>query len=363
MRISMWYLLLSVLIIMCKSGSPQRNETAFRSVTEDTAFEKLFLPDSIGFAGGDGVYSQLLPDGRTVWIFGDTFIGNLAPGNTRHKTTPLYIRNSFVVFDGQTRHTLQQGKPEEFKSMMIPPEVKDGSSGQTELEHWYWPGDALVEEGKLYVFNSRFSQIDTGMWDFQFEGTDVVVFELPEIQELRTISLGNFDDIHFGHAICETDSFTYIYGLKDGFAHAARARAGNILGKWQYYTGQDWSDEFADARPMVDFSGSEQFSIFPIRKKFIMIMQEGHLGRQIFAYTADSPVGPWSAGKLLYVTPLPDTSNLFTYNALAHPQFLEDSCLLISYNTNSTRLEDHFADALIYRPRFIRVPMELILGE
>lgn len=365
MRITIWCIIMSMGIVMCKSDTSSSGHAAVdvRSVTEDTAFENRFLPDTIGFAGGDGVYSQVLPDGRTVWIFGDTFIGNLAPGNTRHKTTPLYIRNSFVVFNGKERITLQQGKASEFKSMMIPPEVRDGSSGKTELELWYWPGDALVEHGKLYVFNSRFTQIDTGMWDFRFEGTDVVEFGLPEIQELRTISLGNFNEIHFGHAICETDSFTYIYGLKDGFAHAARAKAGNILGKWQYFTGQGWTDEFADARPMVDFSGSEQFSVFPYRQKFIMIMQEGHLGRKIFAHIADTPVGPWSAGKLIYETPLPDSTNLFTYNALAHPQFMKDSCLLISYNTNSSRLEDHFADALIYRPRFIRVPMELILGE
>ena len=349
----------------CGSGPATRPSTnpVQREVTIDTAFENKFMPDTVGFAGGDGVYSQLLPDGRTVWIFGDTFIGNLDKGNTRHKTDPLYIRNSFVVFDGNQRITLQQGNPSDFRSMMIPPEVRDGTSGKTELERWYWPGDALVEEDRMYVFNSRFTQIDTGMWDFQFEGTDVVEFGLLEIQELRTLSLGNFNEIHFGHAICETDSFTYIYGLKDGYAHAARAKTGNILGKWDYFTGQGWSDDFLDAQSMVDFPGSEQFSVFPYLDQFIMVMQEGHLGRRIFAYTADTPVGPWSEGILVYETPLPGSSNLFTYNALAHPQFMKDNKLLISYNTNSTRLEDHFEDALIYRPRFIRVPMEMILGE
>jgi hypothetical protein len=61
------------------------------------------------------------------------------------------------------------------------------------------------------------------------------------------------------------------------------------------------------------------------------------------------------------VTPLPeDNKNLFTYNAMAHPEFTENGMLLISYNMNSNNLGDHFRDADIYRPRFIRVPLKII---
>ena len=47
--------------------------------------------------------------------------------------------------------------------------------------------------------------------------------------------------------------------------------------------------------------------------------------------------------------------NIFTYNALAHPQIQDERGILISYNTNSFKLEDHYKDASLYRPRFIRV--------
>ena len=43
----------------------------------DTYFTNLFIRDCCGFTGGDGTYSVLLPDGRTVWIFGDTFLGTV----------------------------------------------------------------------------------------------------------------------------------------------------------------------------------------------------------------------------------------------------------------------------------------------
>ncbi len=356
-----------VSMISCQNNTTESTVTegpiAERKVYVDSLFERKFLPDTVGFAGSDGIYSQVLPDGRTVWIFGDTFIANLGENNTRIKTDPLYIRNSFVVFEGDKRITLQQGKPEEFKSMMIPPEIMNRTEGKSELDIWYWPGDAFVENGNLEVFVSKFSKSGEGMWDFKFEGTELVQFSLPDFEMGSVDRFEDLNDIHFGHAICETDSFTYIYGLKEGKAFAAKAKIGNVRGEWEFYTGDGWSASSKDASPISDFEGSEQFSVFPYGDEFIMIMQETGLSNRIFALTADSPVGPWSEGVCVYETPLPpDNKNIFTYNALGHPQFMKDDYLLVSYCTNSFELEDHFTDALIYRPRFIRVPIELILN-
>jgi hypothetical protein len=364
--------LLGSFILLTAAGCENKNEKEDliqqsaepRQVLIDTAWTEKFMPDTVGFSGADGVYSQLLPDGRTVWIFGDTFIGNLSEGNTRIKTNPLYIRNSFVVFEEDQRQTLQQGKPEEFKSMMIPPEVADGSAGKTELELWYWPGDAFIENGNLNVFLSKFSQIGEGMWDFQFEGTEMFTFSLPDFEIQEVEQFDELNEIHFGHAVCETDSFTYIYGLKEKFPYVARAPHGQVTGEWEFYTGELWCKESMEAKPVLEFSGSEQFSVFTHNDKFIMIMQEGELSNRIFSFTADNPEGPWENKQLIYEIPLPaENKNLFTYNALGHPQFIKDNMLLVSYNTNSFELDDHFKDALIYRPRFIRVPMELILKD
>mgnify|MGYP006919341302 CR=1 FL=1 len=59
---------------------------------------------------------------------------------------------------------------------------------------------------------------------------------------------------------------------------------------------------------------------------------------------------------MLYATPEID-KNIFTYNAVAHPQFYENGDLLISYNVNSFEFADLFRDATIYRPRFVRAPL------
>jgi hypothetical protein len=150
--------------------------------------------------------------------------------------------------------------------------------------------------------------------------------------------------------------------LKKQFPHVARATRENIRSSWEYFNGTGWVDDANAAKPMLQFAGSEQFSVFKWGEKFVMIMQEGGFGRKIYSFTSGTPYGPWENQQVLYETPLmSECADCFTYNAIAHPQYIEDDLLLISYNTNSMKLEDHYTNASIYRPRFVRVPIEMIL--
>lgn len=347
--------------VSCRKAGDARIETP-RQVTIDTLFTSKFLPRGSGFTGGDGTYSIELPDKRTLWIFGDTFIGNVTADNRRIKSDPAYIRNSFVLIEDGHLKTLQQGTPHEFRSMMIPPEVSDGSSGLSELQLWYWPGDAFVEGGKLNVFASKFYQKDhSDMWGFEFRGTELIRFSLPDIKPLSFHRFNDLDSIHFGHAVYQSSDYTYIYGLKNEVPYVARAPIGNVLNAWQFFDGAEWVDSAKSARPMMEHKGSEQFSVFEHGGIYIMIMQDTDLGRNIYSYTSATPYGPWENRRVIYETPIPENcADCWTYNALAHPQFTEDNMLLVSYNTNSMKMEDHYTNALIYRPRFIRVPLELI---
>ena len=329
----------------------------------DDAFTKRFWLNGGGFTGADGTYSVLLPDGRTVWIFGDTFLGTVTPELTREKTDPLYIRNCFLIDNGDSLVTMHQGKPEEFKSMLIPTIVTNSNFEINERQYWYWPGDGWVQDNLLKVFASEFHTTGDGMWDFEFVQTAILTFSLPDFTQLAVDSVpySNVMGIHYGHAVCKTDSFIYVYGLHKSSPYAARIDKHN---KWEFFDDMAWSDSPSDSKPMIELDGSEQFSIFNHNGSYIMIMQEGSLGARIYSYISDTPYGPWRNKKLLYTTPIAyDNDQLFTYNALAHPQFTKNNELLISYNTNSFRLEDHYENAGIYRPRFIRVPFDLIMEE
>jgi hypothetical protein len=353
--------LIIALTISCNKKSIDNFSDTKSVVYEDTVFNNKFLPKGEGFAGSDATYSIVLPDGRTLWIFGDTFLGNVTANNKRIKTTPAYIRNSFVAVSDNGLITYHQGKPEEFRSMMIPPEVSELKTFN-ELELWYWPGDAFIENGKLNVFASKFFQKDhNDMWAFEFRGTELVEFSLPDLKPLRVNTFNNLDSVHYGHAVLESEKFTYVYGLKK-YPYVARAIKDSVRGAWEFYNGIEWVKDSHQSKPMLKFEGSEQFSVFEWQGKYILITQGGNFDKTIYSFTSLTPYGPWDNRQELYVTPLPaNCDKCFTYNALAHPQFIEDNYLLISYNTNSMIMQDHYDNALIYRPRFIRVPMDKIL--
>lgn len=349
------------LIVSCKPNSYDTSDKADRTVKIDTVFNAQFFPKGDAFTGGDGTYSVLLPDGRSLWIFGDSFIGRVTPDLKRVKTDPQYIRNCFVIVQHDSLVTLQQGRPQEFRSMMIPPEVTSGKF--SEHDFWYWPGDGFIENGNLNVFASKFFQKKgTDMWAFEFQGTELIEFSLPDFNVLRIDRFPELDSVHYGHAVLETEDYTYIYGLKKMYPYVARAKKGHVRNAWQFYSGNEWVADATQAEPMIRFSGSEQFSVFEWKGTYVMVMQAGDLSRNIYSFTSTQPYGPWENQQLLYETPLPKGCDAcWTYNALAHPQFTEDDLLLISYNTNSMEMEDHYNNATIYRPRFIRVPLEKIL--
>jgi hypothetical protein len=328
----------------------------------DLEFNNLFTRREPGFTGGDGTYSVKLPDGKSIWIFGDTFIGPVSENNTRKKTNPKFIRNSFVLQSEEEFITLHQGEPNEFKSMMIPPEVTSGSA--TEGEIWYWPGDGFVLRDTLHVFVSKFTQTGSGMWDFKFVETALVSFTLPDIQEVRHVTIKGTRDlpIHFGHAVFETSDFIYIYGLGKKGPYVARTTLNSLTENWEYRTKNGWTTLIEKAEPMREMDGSEQFSVIQLENKIVYLTQLGNFSKEVYSYVSDTPYGPWSEGTLIYNTPVPfENENLITYNTVAHPQFNRDGKLLISYNTNSQLLEDHYKNAAIYKPRFARIPIEMIL--
>src|SRR5690606_13874998 len=115
------------------------------------------------------------------------------------------------------------------------------------------------------------------------------------------------------------------------------------------------------------------------QEKYYMISQDiGFLtcgmGRDIYSWESDSPEGPFVNKKLLYtIEDKYEGEYLVTYNATAHPEFMKNNELLISYNVNGfdnddstpcvNECQDAFADrrnADGYRPKFIRVPLDFI---
>ncbi len=335
----------------------------------DPKFTKIFARDCCGVTGADGDYSVLLPDGRTIWIFGDSFLGTVNPDRSREKKKPWFIRNSMAVQEGDSLRSFYNvidGWPSSF---VIPPGAPKGKMF-SEDTLWYWPGDGFIENGKLKVFMSLFNQAEKGDWGFRWQSSNIATFSLPDIklEKIDHFSYPGTNEIHWGHAVCDGDKkYTYIYGAEDKTKnlYVARAPKGNILAPWEFYTGTEWLKDSKLSEPMLVIQGSEQFSVVKLKNKYVLVVQEGgFMSGEICSYYSESPFTGWKNRKVLCHVKLPEdvvsTKNLFAYNALAHPQFIENGELLISNCVNSFVVEDVFQDASKYRPVFQRVPVKKI---
>jgi hypothetical protein len=311
-------------------------------VCRDSLYIDLFTR-STGWTGGDATYSVDLKNGKTLWMFGDSFIDQVGPDRTR----PSFrlINNVFVIQDGAELITHHQGTSVKPKAFATPPEEGD----------WYWPGDGTVANGKLYVFMHGFGTGGGGMWDFFRTSVDLLTVNIETLEIESNVRLFIDPTISWGAAIMEDDDFTYVYGVKsvnpNKYLYIARTSA-DLMEAWQYYDGSRWVSDAAQAAQIFD-GVSEQFSVWKDGATYYFLTQHNVFGKEISIYNSSLPQGAFGDKKVVYCTPETE-GDIFTYNAFAHDHVYTDS-LLISYNVNSFELNDLLENADNYRPYFVKV--------
>ncbi|MEQ9423511.1 MAG: DUF5005 domain-containing protein [Cyclobacteriaceae bacterium] len=312
-------------------------------VIRSEPFISLFTRFGGGWTGGDATYSIELPDNRTLWMFGDTFLGEVNPDRSRSGSP--FARNSFVIQEGNDLTTFVQSDGSAF--------VSPSTEGW-----WYWPTDGTVHNDTLQVLLSAFrSTGEGGIFSFEYASIDLALFTLPDL-ELISIEQRIIDPtIAFGSCVVEDEDYIYIYGAErsglNKFANVARAADGDIRNEWEYFNGSEWVSDISESLGVVN-DVSEQFAVFKEGEKFYLVTHHHIFGKEIFMWDAPSPEGPWGNQRTIYCTPESE-GDRWTYNSFVHPQFTENGEILISYNINSFNFGDLFRNADYYRPYFIRV--------
>ena len=326
-----------------------------RNVEKDTIFSKLIIPDSLGVTGADGVISFPLSNGSSVFMMGDSFLAKVE--DSKRNPDCKMINNTFIVLDKNKKESkaIFKGDFNDPETMLVP----NQDNGKHEF---YWPGHGYEYKNELHVFMSRFVHIDPvdGGWNFKYIGTDYFPYS-------------NINGVHYGHSILKDGDYTYIYGTWHDKAnanlHVARAQMNDTTNKlthFEFFNGVSWSENPKDTQPLkgINKLTPEQFSVFKHNDKYVFVMQErGLFLGNIYSYVSDSPIGPWRNEKHLYhATEQENTKDeIFTYNAMAHPQYIQDNRLLVSYCVNSFNVPSIHEYISFYRPRFIWVPLEMIL--
>ena len=320
----------------------------------DTEFNRLFTRNDGGWTGGDGTLSIPLTDDRTVWLFGDTFLGHVRPDNSRSADSPL-IRNCLVVQSGNDLETRFSGTTDAPGAFLVS-EAPDT---------WYWPGDGTVQPKGLQVFFHRFRTVATGMWGWAWDDTVIATIGLPDLVLKGVSRRREGNGVAYGASLLEAGGWIYIFGTEQLGAikhlHLARAPHGGLEGDSDYWSGQAWSTRAADSRAILP-GVSSQFGVVPLDSGIGLVTMEARrpfTGR-VVAYFAAQPTGPWKGPVSIYQAPEAD-DQVAAYNPFVHPQFSSANNFLISYNVNHLHDPDTlYQDAGLYRPRFIRTDLNAL---
>jgi len=361
-------LILAVFALLLNSC---KEPAVIEEATIDAEFNALFSPDSGGVTGADGTISVALPDGKSWFMMGDSFLGTVTD-NVRSDET-FMMNNSFVEIsaDQKSATALYNGTYDQPASYIVPPNHDIDST-------WYWPGHGFVKDSIFHLFMSKFNHPGEGQWGFAFMNTDYLRYSWPQMELLSNerFPFTDINKVHWGHAVLNDGEYVYIYGSRvedtTGIfgmakAHVMRAKinSAKTLEDFEFFNGTSWTSDPEASMGMEGISTnvSEQFTIFAYENKYVMINHERGIGTtDIFSFVADNPQGPWYNKQLLYqTTEHSKDKRIFSYNAMAHPQYIKDGKLLICYNINSLEVPLVFEDARNYRPQFLRVDMNKIM--
>ncbi|REK91756.1 DUF4185 domain-containing protein [Streptomyces inhibens] len=350
------------------------------------------------WTGGDGTHSVRLPDGRTLWLFSDTFLDRIQPPPNpqgeqhRWRTadsggTPYLRHNSVVVMSrsGRVERTLTGGT-----AAARGPFFPDPPGGG-----WRWPVRASVEPRTP---GAQEKVVRVLLWN-RTPGTGPWIFGVPHSTEVATLSLPGLHlegiqetvgraavadpgrRVLYGAAAVRDGGWSYVFGGDDppsapaSSAFVARVPAGRLAdrGSWRFWDGAHWQPRPDRARPVLRAGGRRGVgSTFTVVREgptwMLFTMDTGGGGtagmRTITSYWACSPQGPWHGPNGRIAPPRPpaaDPQYVAAYNPQAHPEFTADGELLLSYDINwlgppgvpaDPRLN---GDVDLYRPRFVRV--------
>lgn len=356
--------------------------------TRSPAWESLFVRSAGWTTGADGIYSIPLSgvdspggetDGWTLFVFGDTLIGKVLPGDVRAPDSRLVHNTVALLYgdrpDAQTISffwgTDDLGQPQ----AVFRPNTPEADPGE-----WYWMMDGLVLDKQLYLFALRLKRTGPGDWAFAIDGVARLSNQaaMPlEFSRYRQVDTPLYrpetetrGEIVFGCAILpntasagspEPDGYVYVYGTltekpsRKMVVSRVRPEDFADFDRWRFWNGSGWDVSVEAAAPVAERL-SQEFSVTPLASGcYAAVFQLDGLGPRVAAALAPTPFGPFGPPVTIWTCPEPgEGQEIYVYNAKAHPHLSRPGELLITYNVNSYDNETLFHNADIYRPRFVR---------
>jgi len=339
-------------------------------VEELPQYDALFARQS-GWTGADGAYSVALADDEILWLFGDTWYGEVREG--RHMDAVI-IKNSIAIQQGR----MPPGASVQFYTGLSPDGSPRAFVQPDDHRGWFWIYDGIRVGKELYLFLVQLERTtDRKSFGFKIVGSQLGHVANPGDDPAnwrlarQRIPWGRFSaagDTLFGSSLLKADKHIYIYGTTEVVEGQIRrksmilARAPETelaqFDRWRFYSAGKWSTDFNKSSGLCsDMANEFSVSYLPAIGKYVAVYSEKGFSRHIAMRLAPDPWGPWSAPQRIYVCPEADRSqDVFCYAAKGHPDLASaPDEIIITYVANSLDFAKVAADATLYRPRFLRV--------
>ncbi len=354
------------LSLLCCVTSLHAQEKSTGDCTPSFPFKELWW-------GADAAYSIPLPDGRSVWIFGDTLYGEkrVVEGNE-----PRMVRNSIGIStcnggDWKVEYTIRhgdKGQPQDF----FQAQHKDT---------WYWALDGFLYKNDLWVtlLCVRSSpKTKPGAMGFETCGADLAKIsgleDGPQRWSVKYFPLVP-DGVHAypsATAVVEGE-YVYIFALLESdsrpmlLTRIALDGLGTPAEHLQYLSKNgSWKPGLTPADAMhVMKRGNTEMTVryHAALKQWVAVLNYPKLfSDKIVTRMAPEITGPWSADKVIYRIPEMQKNRVeydkdtFCYAAKEHPEFRRPGSLLITYACNTMKVQKLTTELDIYFPKVVRVP-------
>ncbi len=362
------WILVTLSVIVCSTSRPTPIRPTGHAFTEA---EVLFHRDP-RWLGADAALSVPLANGRTVWLFGDTFI---AKSKAHVRSESEMVRNTVAIQTGEDPRTASIS----FHWR----QDRDGSPASffpERGERWYWPGHGIrLDEGPLIIFLYAIVATPGLGLGFAGAGYAVAVINDPDASadtwnpRVFDIAPSTFDAVP-ATAVVQDGAYIVAVAIRQEGTHAGalvRYPTGllqeGVVDGAEWWAGDErgWVPEssLGAAGPafVLNDAGSECSLHWDERTgSFIHLASYGFGASTIGLRTAPALTGPWSSPVVVYRPPESEGPRPFVYAAKAHPELVgpDAADLVVTYATNSFEFGDLFTQQgarSLYWPRFVLV--------
>ena len=343
------------------------------------------FPYKQGWLGGDGAYSIPLSDGRTLWLFGDTFISD-DPNQREGRVVFAFIRSTIGISTCEPSFDMAY-----YWRQMYSPHPKPFFHLTDDKDKWYWPTDGFEYNEKIYVTLTEHVLDPDGPPGLNFTVSGVVVAIIQNIKEnpaewiVEYKRLSNNEYASPGTTIAKDGEYFYFFSVLHNETHDIMITRIPVSliddpqdlveyldkeGKWT--RGFNHKDFDINTAKILFQKGSTEMTVryHALLNKWVALYSKNF--SEVYIRTADQVWGPWSKEEMVFKMPELETiKHSLCYAGKEHIQYSGEyqEDLVITYACNflipdsipeeqrSAELEKSFQNMDMYVPTTISLSL------